>query len=104
MGPWTSSLTVSLFSAMVLKTKLTQAIGIKHPVIQGGMHYVGYAEMAAAVSNAGCLGTITSLTVAQGPDAVENLRKEIKKCKALTDKPFAVNLTLLPVGVQPDWD
>eukprot|EP00747_Dinoflagellata_sp_TGD_P207979 gnl/TRDRNA2_/TRDRNA2_81506_c0_seq1.p1 gnl/TRDRNA2_/TRDRNA2_81506_c0~~gnl/TRDRNA2_/TRDRNA2_81506_c0_seq1.p1 ORF type:complete len:345 (-),score=101.43 gnl/TRDRNA2_/TRDRNA2_81506_c0_seq1:72-974(-) len=60
--------------------------------------------MAAAVSNAGGLGIITSLTVAQGPDGSEKLRKEIKKCKSLTDKPFGVNLTLLPVGVPPDWD
>jgi len=89
---------------MVLKTKLTEALGIKYPIIQGGMHFVGYAEMAAAVSNAGGLGTITALTVALPPNGADSLRKEIQKCKALTDKPFAVNLTLLPVGVAPDWD
>jgi nitronate monooxygenase len=89
---------------MVLKTKLTEALGIKHPIIQGGMHYVGYAELAAAVSNAGGLGVITALTVAQPPDGAEKLRAEIKKCKTLTDKPFGVNLTLLPVGVPPDYD
>merc|ERR1712014_362825 len=88
----------------VLKTKLTEALGIKHPVIQGGMHYVGYAEMAAAVSNAGGLGVITALTVAQPPKGKEALRDEIRKCKKLTDKPFGVNLTLLPVGVPPDYD
>jgi len=89
---------------MVLKTKLTEALGIKHPVIQGGMHYVGYAEMAAAVSNAGGLGIITALTVAQPPAGKEALRNEIKKCRKLTDKPFGVNLTLLPVGVPPDYE
>lgn len=89
---------------MVLKTKLTEALGIKHPIIQGGMHYVGYAEMAAAVSNAGGLGIITALTVAQPPKGKEALRDEIRKCRTLTDKPFGVNLTLLPVGVPPDYD
>jgi len=89
---------------MVLKTKLTEALGIRHPVIQGGMHYVGYAEMAAAVSNAGGLGIITALTVAQPPRGKEALRDEIRKCRALTDKPFGVNLTLLPVGIVPDYD
>lgn len=89
---------------MVLKTKLTELCGIKHPIIQGGMHYVGYAEMAAAVSNAGGLGIITALTVAQPPRGKEALRDEIKKCRALTDRPFGVNITLLPVGVPPDYD
>jgi len=89
---------------MVLKTKLTELCGIKHPVIQGGMHYVGYAEMAAAVSNAGGLGIITALTVAQPPKGAEALRDEIRKCKQMTDKPFGVNVTLLPVGVPPDYD
>jgi len=89
---------------MVLKTKLTEVLGIKYPIIQGGMHYVGYADMAAAVSNAGGLGIITALTVAQPPRGKEALRDEIRKCKALTDKPFGVNITLLPVGVQPDFE
>mmetsp|Transcript_80299 Transcript_80299/g.186471 ORF Transcript_80299/g.186471 Transcript_80299/m.186471 type:complete len:330 (+) Transcript_80299:54-1043(+) len=89
---------------MVLKTKLTEALGIRHPIIQGGMHYVGYAGMAAAVSNAGGLGIITALTVAQPPRGKEALRDEIRKCRTLTDKPFGVNLTLLPVGVPPDYD
>jgi len=89
---------------MVLTTKLTEALGIKHPVIQGGMHYVGYAELAAAVSNAGGLGIITALTVAQPPRGKEALRDEIRKCKKLTDKPFGVNITLLPVGVAPDFE
>lgn len=89
---------------MVLKTKLTEMLGIKHPIIQGGMHYVGYADMAAAVSNAGGLGIITALTVAQPPRGAEALRDEIKKCRQLTDKPFGVNITLLPVGVVPDYE
>mmetsp|Transcript_5657 Transcript_5657/g.7879 ORF Transcript_5657/g.7879 Transcript_5657/m.7879 type:complete len:307 (+) Transcript_5657:61-981(+) len=84
---------------MPLKTKLTEALGIEYPIIQGGMHYVGYAEMAAAVSNAGGLGTITALTQ---PNA-EALRQEIRKCKNLTKKPFAVNLTLLPALAPPDY-
>uniref|UniRef100_A0A7S3YLD0 Nitronate monooxygenase domain-containing protein n=1 Tax=Lotharella globosa TaxID=91324 RepID=A0A7S3YLD0_9EUKA len=77
---------------MPIKTKLTEALGIEHPIIQGGMHYVGYAEMAAAVSNAGGLGIVTALTQ---PNA-EALRKEIRKCRSLTNKPFGVNVTLLP--------
>lgn len=89
---------------MVLKTRMTEMLGIKHPIIQGGMHYVGYAEMAAAVSNAGGLGIITALTVAQPPRGVEALRDEIRKCRTLTDKPFGVNITLLPVGVPPDYE
>jgi len=64
-------------------------LGIEHPVIQGGMHFVGYAEMAAAVSNAGGLGLITALTL----PTPELLRAEIRKCKSLTSKPFGVNLT-----------
>lgn len=87
-----------------LITKLTEMVGIEHPIIQGGMHYVGYAPMAAAVSNAGGLGIITALTVAQPPRGAEALRDEIKKCRSLTNKPFGVNITLLPVGVKPDYE
>ncbi len=68
------------------------------------MHYVGYAGMAAAVSNAGGLGIITALTVASPPNTAEDLRKEIRKCRSLTDKPFGVNITLLPVGQPPDYE
>jgi nitronate monooxygenase len=89
---------------MPLKTKLTELCGIRHPIIQGGMHYVGYAEMAAAVSNAGGLGVITALTVAQPPRGKEALRDEIRKCRTLTKEPIGVNITLLPVGVAPDFD
>ena len=72
---------------------------IEHPVIQGGMHYVGFAEMAAAVANAGGLGIITGLTQ-KTPD---DLAKEIAKCHEMTDKPFGVNLTFLPGFQEPDY-
>jgi NAD(P)H-dependent flavin oxidoreductase YrpB (nitropropane dioxygenase family) len=63
------------------------------------MHHVGFAEMAAAVSNAGGLGIITSITIylRDAPNGVEELRKEIRKCRTMTDKPFGVNVTLLPM-------
>jgi NAD(P)H-dependent flavin oxidoreductase YrpB (nitropropane dioxygenase family) len=82
-----------------MKTRITELFGIQHPIIQGGMHYVGFAELAAAVSNAGGLGIITGLT----QKTPEDLDAEIKKCKALTDKPFGVNLTFLPVLTAPDY-
>jgi NAD(P)H-dependent flavin oxidoreductase YrpB (nitropropane dioxygenase family) len=77
---------------MVLVNRVTRMLGIKHPIIQGGMHWVGYAEMAAAVSNAGGLGILTALTQ-PNPEA---LRAEIRRCRKMTSKPFGVNLTLLP--------
>lgn len=77
---------------MPLTTRITQMLGIEHPIVQGGMMWVGTADMASAVSNAGGLGIITALTCAS-PDA---LRAEIERCRTLTDKPFGVNLTLLP--------
>ena len=82
-----------------MKTRITELLGIEHPIIQGGMHYVGYAELAAAVSNAGGLGIITGLT--QGTP--EKLADEIARCKDMTDKPFGVNLTFLPILNQPDY-
>ena len=82
-----------------MKTRITEMFGIKHPIIQGGMHYVGFAEMAAAVSNAGGLGIITGLT--QGTP--EKLANEIARCKDMTDKPFGVNLTFLPTVNAPDY-
>ena len=82
-----------------MKTKITEMFGIEHPIIQGGMHYVGLAEMAAAVSNAGGLWIITGLT--QGTP--EKLAKEIARCKDMTDKPFGVNLTFLPAMTAPDY-
>jgi len=82
-----------------MKTRITELFGIEHPIIQGGMHYVGFAELAAAVSNAGGLGIITGLT----QKTPQDLDAEIKKCKAMTDKPFGVNLTFLPVLTAPDY-
>ncbi|RFU31669.1 hypothetical protein B7463_g4670, partial [Scytalidium lignicola] len=84
---------------MPFNTKLTRALGIKIPVVQGGMQWVGYAEMAAAVSNAGGLGLITALT----QPSAEDLRKEIRRCRTMTNKPFGVNLTLLPSMVPPNY-
>lgn len=82
-----------------MKTRITELFGIQHPIIQGGMHYVGLAELAAAVSNAGGLGIITGLT----QRTPENLAKEIARCKEMTDKPFGVNLTFLPAVTPPDY-
>ncbi|MDH7447440.1 NAD(P)H-dependent flavin oxidoreductase [Aquimarina sp. 2201CG14-23] len=82
-----------------MKTKITELFGIEHPIMQGGMHYVGFAELAAAVSNAGGIGTITGLTQKKPAD----LANEIARCKDLTDKPFAVNLTFLPTVNAPDY-
>ena len=82
-----------------MKTAITELFGIEHPIIQGGMHYVGFAEMAAAVSNAGGLGTITGLTQKTPAD----LANEIARCRDMTDKPFAVNLTFLPTVNAPDY-
>ena len=83
----------------MIKTKITEMFGIQHPIIQGGMHYVGFAEMASAVANAGGLGIITGLT----QKTPEDLAKEIAKCHEMTDKPFGVNLTFLPGFQEPDY-
>jgi nitronate monooxygenase len=82
-----------------MKTAITELFGIEHPIIQGGMHYVGFAEMAAAVSNAGGLGIITALTQKTPKD----LANEIAKCRDMTDKPFGVNITFLPSLTPPDY-
>jgi len=82
-----------------MKTQITDMFGIEHPIIQGGMHFVGFAELAAAVSNAGALGIITGLTQRTPQD----LAKEIARCREMTDKPFGVNLTFLPVMKAPDY-
>ena len=82
-----------------MKTRLTELFGIEHPIIQGGMHFVGLAELAAAVSNAGGLGIITGLT--QGTP--EKLSAEIERCRSMTDKPFGVNITFLPTLTPPDY-
>ncbi|MCP1968522.1 NAD(P)H-dependent flavin oxidoreductase [Bradyrhizobium elkanii] len=82
-----------------MKTAITELFGIEHPIIQGGMHYVGFAELAAAVSNAGGLGVITGLT----QKTPELLAKEIARCRDITDKPFGVNLTFLPSFTAPPY-
>jgi NAD(P)H-dependent flavin oxidoreductase YrpB (nitropropane dioxygenase family) len=89
---------------MPIRTKLTELLKIEHPIVQGGMHHVGLAPLAAAVSNAGGLGVITSITVTMSDpkDPLGALRREIQKCRSLTSKPFGVNLTLLPVGGKVD--
>jgi len=83
----------------MMKTMITELFGIEHPIIQGGMHYVGFAELAAAVSNAGGLGIVTGLT----QRTPEDLAKEIRRCREMTDKPFGVNLTFLPIVNTPDY-
>lgn len=82
-----------------MRTKITEMLGVEHPIIQGGLHFVGFAELAAAVSNAGGLGTITGLTQ-KTPEALAN---EIARCKDMTDKPFAVNVTFLPSLLKADY-
>jgi NADH:quinone reductase (non-electrogenic) len=82
-----------------LKTRITELFGIQHPIIQGGMHFVGFAELAAAVSNAGGLGIITGLT----QKTPEKLAREIARCREMTDRPIGVNLTFLPSLESPDY-
>ncbi|PJG46459.1 nitronate monooxygenase [Sphingobium sp. LB126] len=82
-----------------MQTRITQLFGIQYPIMQGGMHYVGKAELASAVSEAGGLGILTALTQRTPAD----LAAEIDRCRAMTDKPFGVNLTFLPVVNAPDY-
>ena len=84
----------------MLKTRITDLFGIEHPVIQGGMQWVGYAELVSAVSNAGALGILTALT----QPSPEDLAKEIERTKEMTDKPFGVNLTVLPTINPPPYE
>ena len=84
---------------MAFKTRITEMLGIEHPIVQGGMQAVGTAELASAVSNAGGLGILTGLTQ-PSPHA---LRDEIERCRAMTAKPFAVNITVLPSITPPDY-
>lgn len=83
-----------------MKTRLTELLGIKYPVVQGGMMWVGRAELASAVSNAGGLGTLTALT----QPTPEALKTEIRRCRAMTNEPFAVNLTILPTVSPPPYE
>lgn len=82
-----------------MRTRVTELFGIEHPIIQGGMHYVGFAELAAAASNAGALGIITGLS----QRTPERLAAEIARCNHMTDRPFGVNLTFLPSTDTPDY-
>lgn len=84
---------------MALSTPFTRLLGIEHPIVQGGMQWVGRAELAAAVSNAGALGILTALT----QPTPEALAKEISRCRDMTDKPFGVNLTILPTMTPPPY-
>ncbi|BAI74651.1 2-nitropropane dioxygenase (plasmid) [Azospirillum sp. B510] len=83
-----------------MKTEITRLLGIEYPIIQGGMQWVGRAELAAAVSNAGGLGILTALT----QPTPEELASEIARCRAMTDKPFGVNLTILPAVTPPPYE
>ena len=84
---------------MTLKTRFTELVGIEHPIVQGGMMWVGRAELAAAVSNAGGLGILTALT----QPTPDDLRREIDRCRTMTDRPFGVNLTILPSVSPPPY-
>lgn len=84
---------------MAIKTRFTEEFGIQHPIVQGGMQWVGYAEMVAPVANAGALGFLTALT----QPTPEDLAKEIARTKEMTDKPFGVNLTILPAITPPPY-
>jgi NADH:quinone reductase (non-electrogenic) len=84
---------------MALKTRFTELAGVEHPIVQGGMQWVGRAELVAAVANAGALGFITALT----QPTPDELRREIERCRKLTDKPFGVNLTILPAITPPPY-
>lgn len=85
---------------MAFKTRITELLGIEHPIVQGGMQSVGVAELASAVSNAGGLGILTALTQ-PSPDA---LRDEIERCRSMTSRPFGVNLTVFPTINSPDYN
>ena len=83
----------------MLKTRFTELFGIEHPIVQGGMQWVGRAELVAAVANAGALGFLTALT----QPTPEDLRREIARCREMTDRPFGVNLTILPALKPPPY-
>ncbi|MEO0981938.1 MAG: nitronate monooxygenase family protein [Pseudomonadota bacterium] len=82
-----------------MKTRFTEMFGVEHPIAQGGMQWVGYAEMVAPVANAGALGFLTALT----QPTPEDLAKEIARTREMTDKPFGVNLTILPAIKPPPY-
>ena len=84
----------------MLKTRITELFGIKHPIIQGGMQWVGTGELVSAVANAGALGILTALT----QPTPEALGKEIERTREMTDQPFGVNLTILPAITPPPYE
>src|ERR1700760_3013276 len=84
---------------MAFRTRITDLLGIEHPIVQGGMQSVGVAELASAVSNAGGLGILTALS----QPSPEALRDEIERCRSMTSKPFAVNMTVFPTMNSPDY-
>ena len=84
----------------MIKTRITEMFGIEYPILGGPMAYLSHAELVSAISNAGALGIIASVTI----PTVEELRQEIRKIKSMTDKPFAVNVTLLPTMRPADLD
>src|ERR1700736_2441755 len=86
-------------AATRLENRFTKLLEIEHPIVQGGMQWVGRAELAAAVSNAGALGILTALT----QPTPEALRSEIARCREMTDRPFGVNLTILPTMTPPPY-
>src|SRR6266849_3612803 len=83
----------------MIKTRFTELVGVEHPIVQGGMQWVGRAELVAAVANDGALGFITALT----QPTPEDLTREIARCRGLTGKPFGVNLTILPSIKPPPY-
>ncbi len=83
-----------------MKTEVTRLLGIDYPIVQGGMQWVGLAELASAVSNAGGLGILTALT----QPTPEDLAREIQRCRGMTDRPFGVNLTMLPAVTPPPYE
>src|SRR5690606_31379879 len=86
-------------SSNPMKTRITEMLGIRYPIVQGGMQWVGRAEMASAVSNAGGLGLLTALT----QPSPEALAAEIARCREMTDQPFGVNITMLPSANPPPY-
>src|SRR5260370_27066643 len=83
-----------------MKIRVTELLGLRYPIVQGGMQWVGRAELASAVSNAGGLGTLTGLT----QPTPEALVREIERCNSMTDAPFAVNMTIFPAITPPPYE
>jgi len=83
----------------MFRTRITEMFGVDHPIVQGGLQWVANADLVAAVANAGAMGFVTALSF----DSPERLRQEIQRCRDLTDKPFGVNITLLPTMRPPDY-